>query len=245
MIRKSSRLLIAGAVAAASLTGAGVSAAVAATSANGCTVTATPVLAQGKQGAQVKTLQCLLNKHAGRKVLAEDGAFGPQTNAEVRSFQARKGLAVDGYVGPKTWAALKAPVGSKPTTRPTTQPTAPSTKREAILRTARAQLGKPYAWGAEGPGSFDCSGLTQYVYKQNGIKVRGRTANDQGHGGTRISLSQLQPGDLVVFANGDNAYHIGIYIGDGKMIHAPKPGDHVKITEIKWLSGNKWGVRYL
>ncbi|CEP92890.1 SH3-domain-containing protein [[Clostridium] sordellii] len=104
-------------------------------------------------------------------------------------------------------------------------------KAQAIINLAKAQLGKPYVWGAEGPNAFDCSGLTYYVYGQNGVSLP-RTAREQSNVGTTISQSQLQPGDLI-FSSTDGSgrvTHVGIYIGNGQMIHAPQEGDVVKVT---------------
>ncbi|MFK4273311.1 C40 family peptidase, partial [Streptomyces milbemycinicus] len=115
-----------------------------------------------------------------------------------------------------------------------TAPSAPSngSKAAQAIAFAKAQLGKPYVWGATGPSSFDCSGLTQAAWKSAGISLP-RTTWDQVKAGTRVSTSELQPGDLVFFY--DDISHVGLYIGDGMMIHAPKPGDVVKkapITEM-------------
>ncbi|WPB92601.1 C40 family peptidase [Streptomyces malaysiensis] len=115
-----------------------------------------------------------------------------------------------------------------------TTPSAPAdtSKAAQAIAFAKAQIGKPYVWGATGPSSFDCSGLTQAAWKSAGISLP-RTTWDQVKVGTRVSTSQLQPGDLVFFY--DDISHVGLYIGDGMMIHAPKPGDVVKkapITEM-------------
>lgn len=123
--------------------------------------------------------------------------------------------------------------GDSGSTAPST-PSAPanSSKAAQAIAFAKAQLGKPYVWGATGPSSFDCSGLTQAAWKSAGISLP-RTTWDQVKAGTRVSTSQLQPGDLVFFY--DDISHVGLYIGDGMMIHAPKPGDVVKkapITEM-------------
>lgn len=79
-----------------------------------------------------------------------------------------------------------------------------------------AQVGKPYVWGAEGPDSFDCSGLVCYAFNQSGIKSVGRTTA-QGYYNmcTKVSVSNRQPGDLVFWADNGKVYHVGIYIGDG------------------------------
>jgi len=105
-----------------------------------------------------------------------------------------------------------------------------STKGAQIANAARAQLGKPYVYGATGPGSFDCSGLTQYVHRQAGISIP-RTSGAQQAGGRAIAKSQAKPGDVVAIGG----YHVGIYVGNGQMIDAPKTGDHVKQRPI-WTS---------
>lgn len=105
----------------------------------------------------------------------------------------------------------------------------PGTK---ILETAYTKLGSPYKWGATGPNSFDCSGFTSWVYRQHGISLS-RTAQAQSQGGVAVDRSNLQPGDLVFFGSGTGRItHVGIYIGDGKMIHSPQTGDVVKISAL-------------
>ena len=92
-------------------------------------------------------------------------------------------------------------------------------------------LGTPYLWGGTTPIGFDCSGFTQYVYKHFGISI-GRTTYDQINDGVGVSRDQLQPGDLVFFGKGGNPTHMGMYIGNGAMIHAPRTGDVVKISPV-------------
>jgi cell wall-associated NlpC family hydrolase len=94
---------------------------------------------------------------------------------------------------------------------------------------AYAQLGKPYAWAADGPDSYDCSGLTMMAWRQAGVSLPHSSSQQYGYG-THIDRSSLQPGDLVFFYSPIS--HVGLYIGGGKMIHAPRPGDVVKITSI-------------
>ncbi|MFJ2273085.1 NlpC/P60 family protein [Streptomyces sp. NPDC087866] len=107
-----------------------------------------------------------------------------------------------------------------------------STKAEKVLAFARAQIGKPYVWGATGPASYDCSGLTQAAWKAAGVDIP-RTTWDQVKAGTRIATADLQPGDLVFFY--DDISHVGIYKGDGMMIHAPKPGANVREESIYYM----------
>ncbi|WP_030233541.1 C40 family peptidase [Streptomyces sp. NRRL S-455] len=104
-----------------------------------------------------------------------------------------------------------------------------ATKAEKALAFARAQIGKPYVWGAVGPGSYDCSGLTQAAWKAAGVTLP-RTTYDQVNAGTTVPISQALPGDLVFFY--DDVTHVGIYIGNGMMIHAPKPGTYVREESV-------------
>ncbi|MFJ8858272.1 NlpC/P60 family protein [Streptomyces sp. NPDC102451] len=107
-----------------------------------------------------------------------------------------------------------------------------ASKAEKVLAFARAQIGKPYVWGATGPSSYDCSGLTQAAWKAAGVDLP-RTTWDQVEVGTRVATADLQPGDLVFFY--DDISHVGIYKGDGMMIHAPKPGANVREESIYYM----------
>ncbi|SCK28339.1 C40 family peptidase [Streptomyces sp. WMMB 322] len=100
-----------------------------------------------------------------------------------------------------------------------------ATQAGKVLAYAKAQLGKPYVWGATGPSSFDCSGLTQGAWKAAGISLP-RTTWDQVKVGTKVAKSEMKAGDLIFFY--DDISHVGIYVGDGQMIHAPKPGTNVR-----------------
>lgn len=96
----------------------------------------------------------------------------------------------------------------------------------SIIASAMQYLGVPYVWGGTSPSGFDCSGLVQYVFAENGISLP-RTTYEQQAVVAPVSLVALKPGDLVFW--GDSAYHVGIYIGDGMYIHAPAPGQSVCI----------------
>ncbi len=104
-----------------------------------------------------------------------------------------------------------------------------ATLADQAIAFAEAQLGKPYVWGATGPDSYDCSGLTQAAWLAAGVEIP-RVTWDQVNYGTSVTRDQLAPGDLVFFY--DDISHVGLYIGDGQMIHAPKPGDVVKYESI-------------
>ncbi|MFJ3701149.1 MULTISPECIES: C40 family peptidase [Streptomyces] len=106
---------------------------------------------------------------------------------------------------------------------------APNARAAQAVDFAYGALGKPYVWGATGPASFDCSGLTQAAWRAAGISLP-RTTYTQINAGRHVSRSELAPGDLVFFYPG--VTHVGLYIGGGQMIHAPRPGAPVRIASV-------------
>lgn len=118
---------------------------------------------------------------------------------------------------------------SKPTVTVSTDDGATnSDKADAVVAYAKQFLGVPYVWGGTSPSGFDCSGLTQYVFRSVGVYLP-RVSRDQQDVGTQISPYNVKKGDLVF--RGNPAYHVGIYIGGGKYIHAPQTGDVVRIRD--------------
>ncbi len=118
-----------------------------------------------------------------------------------------------------------------------------------VIEVANEQIGKPYKYAAVGPESFDCSGLIQYIFKEKGIKLP-RTSKQQSTYGETVCYTDLEPGDLV-FSSTDGSgkvSHVGIYIGNDEMIHAPKPGDVVKKEKINsryWNKAYLWSKRVM
>ncbi|WP_371644780.1 MULTISPECIES: NlpC/P60 family protein [unclassified Streptomyces] len=110
-----------------------------------------------------------------------------------------------------------------------TTPRTPTAAGGAALTYATEQIGKPYVWGAEGPGSFDCSGLTSQAWAHAGRSIP-RTSQEQWAQLPRVPLDELRPGDLVVYF--PTATHVALYVGDGKVIQAPRPGAKVKVSPI-------------
>jgi cell wall-associated NlpC family hydrolase len=105
------------------------------------------------------------------------------------------------------------------------------TSQEATaVKTACAQVGDPYVWGADGPNSFDCSGLTQYAWKAAGVSLTHHTGDQWGEG---RSVSTPRAGDLVFFYS--DLHHVGLYIGNGKMVHAPRAGKPVQVSSISTM----------
>ncbi|MGW0118173.1 NlpC/P60 family protein [Streptomyces sp. NPDC003327] len=151
-------------------------------------------------------------------VEARNGSGGP--SASTASTTSGPGTASGGSSGARadrSSGGERAPV------------TAPTSRAEQAISFARAQLGKPYVWGATGPSGYDCSGLTQAAWRAAGVSLP-RTTYTQINAGQRVSRSQLAPGDLVFFYSGIS--HVGLYIGGGRMIHAPRPGAPIRIAPI-------------
>lgn len=115
---------------------------------------------------------------------------------------------------------------------PAATPAPASVGNQRVVDAARTKLGSPYVYGANGPSSFDCSGLVQWAYAQTGKSIP-RTSGAQIAGGTPVPLNALQPGDIVGFYSGIS--HVGIYIGNGQVIHAPTSGDVVKIAPMSYM----------
>jgi len=105
----------------------------------------------------------------------------------------------------------------------------PSQEGDKALRYAVEQIGKPYEWGAEGPKSYDCSGLTSQAWERAGRPIP-RTSQEQWAKLPRIPLSKLRPGDLVVYF--PEATHVALYLGDGVVVQAPRPGTNIKVSPI-------------
>lgn len=181
-------------------------------------VLAWPVLRQGSTGAHVVAIQRIVGVTA-------DGVFGPRTTAAVRRYQGRHRLTPDGVVGPRTAAVMRR--GPKAAAAKAAPAEAGASKAGAsnpslsgtVVAIAAAYTGIPYRRGGTGPGGFDCSGYTSFVYRKAGKSIP-RTAAAQQAAARRVSTPR--PGDLVFF--GSPAYHVGIYAGGGSMFDAGKPG---------------------
>jgi cell wall-associated NlpC family hydrolase len=142
---------------------------------------------------------------------------------------------------PQRRAVAAADLGTDGTDLGTPVPTTgfgnpePTGRARTAIEAAFANLGKPYVYGAEGPDAFDCSGLIQRVYRQAGVELP-RTSSEQATAGRIVPVSAIEPGDLVLYYQGRN--HIGLYIGDGKIIHAPHPGSQVRISPLNSMPVN-------
>lgn len=159
-------------------------------------------------------------------------AANSATSNVVDEVPVGTGLAITGtvsggfaqivYQGAARWVTAQYLSASKPST---------SSIGAAVVAYAYAQLGKPYVWGGNGPNGFDCSGLTQQAYKSAGVSIP-RVTYDQLTKLSTVAKADLQPGDIVGFYSGG---HVGIYVGDGYIIHAPHTGDVVRKVPITYM----------
>ncbi|CAM5553122.1 hypothetical protein SAVIM338S_04500 [Streptomyces avidinii] len=152
--------------------------------------------------------------------------------AEIESKLAEAQRLLDKLTAEQRAAYEAQSAGGAAAARPAAPaPPVPSDGSRAARAVAFAYgaIGKPYVWGATGPGSFDCSGLTQAAWRAAGVSLP-RTTYTQINAGQRVSRDQLTPGDLVFFYSG--VTHVGMYVGNGQMIHAPRPGSTVRLAPV-------------
>jgi len=148
-----------------------------------------------------------------------------QVEAKIATLSADQLADVAGLQQKNTDKAQNALVasGALSSSRP------PTAQGGEAVRYAVRQIGKPYVWGAEGPGSFDCSGLTSQAWASAG-RVIPRTSQEQWRQLTRVPMNALRPGDLVVYF--PKATHVALYIGNGLVVQAPRPGTSVKVSPV-------------
>ncbi len=213
------------------------------------------MLSTGTRGSDVSRLQQQLTA-AGFNPGGVDGVFGRKTRAAVLAFQHARGLGADGVVGPRTSQKLFGSPDSKywdgrsdftpappgPVTAPGSAGSVP-TKVQRFIDIATAQSGKPYVFGAEGPGAFDCSGLIHYALQQAGVAdSRSTAAGYQARfAGSRVTRSELKPGDLLFiwYPNSrgipsGKASHIEIYLGNGRSMGTDNPREGARAEPVDW-----------
>lgn len=175
------------------------------------------------KGEDVKNLQEKLQIMGFLNVDDIDSIYGPKTKEAVSNFQGLYKLQVDGIVGANTIEAMNNALnGNKRVRRPSTsRGSTPRTIDNNIIATAKKYIGVPYRSAGTTPAGFDCSGFTQFVYKQHGISVP-RASISQASFGTKLSKNELRTGDLVIFSNTyrKGPSHTGIYVGNGNVIHS-------------------------
>lgn len=166
-------------------------------------------------------------------------APAPTTRAASRTSTAQPAAATRS-ARTTTASAAPAPAAASVTATPAVSEVQAVPAASGLLAVAQRYFGVPYRWGGTTPAGFDCSGYTQYVFAQLGVSLP-RTAAAQAASGRRVSAAEARPGDLVAFGSGAGVYHIGIYVGGGKMYDAPNSGGTVGEHAI-W-SSSAWFVR--
>lgn len=184
----------------------------------------------GSRGKYAKAVQCLLRKKGYS--ITVDGSFSRSDAAKVKSFQRKKNISATGRVGSKTWKALKT---WKKVSAKSSSKTSSSKKGQTALNFAKAQLGERYRFAGAGPNVWDCSGLTMKAWAKAGVKLP-HHADNQRKVGKRVSRSNLRVGDLVYFYH--PIHHVGIYAGNGRVIHAPNPRKRVEYAKLSSMPYN-------
>ncbi|HVM09688.1 MAG TPA: NlpC/P60 family protein [Acidimicrobiales bacterium] len=163
---------------------------------------------------------------AAREAAARSAAARSTTTTTTRATATASPSGTSG--GSTTTTARATTTTTAPTKAPTDAPP-PSAGAAAAIEEAKRQLGKPYQWGGSGPDSFDCSGLTSWAWRAGG-KSLPHSSQAQYNATSRVSLADIQPGDLVFY--GSPIHHVGLYVGDGQMIEAPETGKNVRYATI-------------
>ena len=200
---------------------------------------------QGQSGPEVAAIQEQLLME-GYDIGIPDGVYGARTVAAVKKYQASMGLAADGVIGNFTYKKL---MGKEMPSRRSLNSNRSygssygygSSTARALISTAYDYVGVPYVFGGTTPWGFDCSGYTQYVFRQMGIEIP-RTADAQYYAYPKVSSSELEPGDLVFFETYEpGPSPCGIYNGNGQMLQA---GSSTGVTVSNVFSGY-WGAHYI
>ncbi|MEU3829556.1 NlpC/P60 family protein [Streptomyces sp. NPDC029080] len=190
-----------------------------------------------RQAVRLKELQSTMRQLARERAraagkLAELERSRRAVAAHKRTVEhklARARRLLDALPTPERAAYDRASRGSRTELPEPTGAEAPGGRAAAALAAARAALGRPYVWGANGPSGFDCSGLMQWAYGRAGVHLP-RTSQEQRFAGRQVPLSQARPGDLVVYRS--DASHVAMYAGHGQVIHAPYPGAPVRYDPV-------------
>ena len=162
-----------------------------------------------------------------RRAMAEQTARSARDQAAARTAQAPAAASRGGNTTTTTKSKTPTPAAA-----PAGPSAPPASGASAAVAKAKEQIGKPYQWGAEGPDSFDCSGLTLYAWRAGGRSLP-HSSGAQYSATARVSTSALQPGDLLFY--GSPIHHVGIYVGNGQMVEASQSGTPVRYASI-WRS---------
>lgn len=183
-----------------------------------------------------------LNDPTGAQTIAADepGSMGSLPTSEMQDLPAAE-------LGPQAAQAADSGQSGTSLSAGSLTPGGGSALRDKIISLGMQYIGTPYVWGGTTPGGFDCSGLMQYIFGKNGVKLP-RISYQQANFGTRVGLNKLQPGDLVAWddsSRNSGADHVALYIGNGQILEAPHTGAQVRVRTLtpgKGFDASAWGV---
>lgn len=179
-----------------------------------------------------KAILARLTKEERERIAAEE------RRARAAALAAAKAAGAAGTSDKKSSSKSSA-ASPTPRARASSGPKSSSNRGERVMAFAKRQLGKPYEFAAEGPGSYDCSGLVLAAWKSVGVSLP-RLADDQLTAGRKVSRSELRPGDVIGYYS--PVHHVGLYLGNGKIVDAPRPGKSVRVVSIDYMPYN-WASR--
>lgn len=186
--------------------------------------TATTAASANTQAAPAKTYYVQTNTAATTKQVS---TASTQSNTTYTAPAQNNTAAKPAQQQAQPTQQASSQAATTQTAKPQASTQSNSSTAQTVVSAAQSQIGKPYVWGATGPNAYDCSGLVQYAYSQAGKNV-GRTTYQQAGAGQHISVSQAQPGDILMWGD----YHDAIYVGNNQYVHAPQPGQNVTQASI-------------
>ena len=186
--------------------------------------TATTAASANTQAAPAKTYYVQTNTAATTKQVS---TASTQSNTTYTAPAQNNTAAKPAQQQAQPTQQASSQAATTQTAKPQVSTQSNSSTAQTVVSAAQSQIGKPYVWGATGPNAYDCSGLVQYAYSQAGKNV-GRTTYQQAGAGQHISVSQAQPGDILMWGD----YHDAIYVGNNQYVHAPQPGQNVTQASI-------------
>jgi cell wall-associated NlpC family hydrolase len=193
-------------------------------------VNSSKLAAASAQASQRATLSKVQGELAGLVAAEAQRRAAEQARkaqAALAARQARDSTAARS--APRPAGSSAKPVKGAPAEPSGPPPGPPASGASAAVAKAKEQIGKPYEWGAAGPNSFDCSGLTMYAWRAGGRSLP-HSSRAQWSATTRVSVSAVQPGDILFY--GSPIHHVGIYVGGGQMVEAPETGEYVRYASI-------------
>jgi peptidoglycan DL-endopeptidase CwlO len=187
-----------------------------------------------KKIADSKAILTRLTREERERIAAEERKARAEALAAARAAEAARKAEANDSSRRNSGRDSKANNSSRRSSS-ASRSSSGSSRGQRVMAFARRQLGKPYVFAAEGPNAYDCSGLVLAAWKSVGVSLP-RLADDQLERGRRVSRSELRPGDIIGYYS--PVHHVGLYLGNGKIIDAPRPGKSVRIVSINYMPYN-------